>query len=211
MTKQVVVFDLGGVVFNWQPTVLLQQVLPQHANDEASAHALGARIFQTFDVDGDWAQFDLGQIEPGALATRIARRTGLTAQDVHAVIEAIPPHMTVKADTVGLMRELRDQGHRLVYLSNMPATYADWIESDHDFFAWFEDGVFSARVRQMKPEPAIYQTAVHRLGLAGQAPIFIDDVQRNLDAAHAHGWRGVRFESAGQVRAQLVEAGLLPV
>jgi FMN phosphatase YigB (HAD superfamily) len=92
----------------------------------------------------------------------------------------------------------------------MPAAYADWIERDHDFFAWFDDGVFSARVRQMKPDPAIYATAVERFGVQGQMPWFIDDVQRNLDAASAHGWRGVRFETAAQVREQLVGQGVLP-
>lgn len=207
----VVVFDLGGVVFNWQPLVLLQQVLPHHAPDEASASELSARIFQTLDVDGDWAQFDLGHIEPDELATRIARRTGLARQEVLLVIDALAPHMTVKTDTVELMRDLRDQGHRLVYLSNMPTGLADWIERDHDFFQWFDGGVFSARVQQVKPDPVIFQTAVERLGLHGQTPVFLDDMQRNIDAAAAHGWRGVRFESAPQVREQLVEAGLLPV
>jgi FMN phosphatase YigB (HAD superfamily) len=206
----VVVFDLGGVVFNWQPLVLLQQVLPHHAPDEASARELNARIFQTLDVGGDWAQFDLGHIEPDELALRIARRTGLVRQDVLAVIEALAPHMTVKTDTVDLMRDLRDQGHRLVYLSNMPSGLADWIERDHDFFQWFDGGIFSARVQQVKPDPVIFQTAVERLGLHDLAPVFLDDMQRNIDVAAAHGWRGVRFETAAQVREQLVREGLLP-
>lgn len=209
MTKSVVVFDLGGVVFNWQPTVLLQQVLPQHAPDEASVQRLSARIFQTLDLNGDWTQFDLGHIGPDGLAERIARRTGLPEQELRALIEALAPHMTVKTDTVELMRELREQGHRLVYLSNMPTGLAEWIERNHAFFDWFDDGVFSARVRQVKPDPAIFQTAVQRLGLQGQVPVFLDDMQRNIDVATAQGWRGVRFESAQQARAQLQGLGLL--
>ena len=61
----------------------------------------------------------------------------------------------------------------------------------------------------MKPDPAIYRTAINQLSLKGQAPLFIDDVQHNLHAAHAFGWRGLRFESAQQVREQLVVLGLL--
>lgn len=209
MKQRTVVFDLGGVVFNWQPLRLLQQVLPHLATDEASAKALAQNVFQTFAVNGDWAQFDLGLVEPDQLAERIARRTGLTASDVLTIIAAIPPHMSVQTGTVDLMRDLRDQGHRLVYLSNMPATYSDWIERDHDFFEWFEDGIFSARVQQMKPDPNIYANAVERFGLRGDVPVFIDDVQHNLDAAALHGWQGVRFESAPQVRAKLVEMAWL--
>jgi epoxide hydrolase-like predicted phosphatase len=198
-----VVFDLGGVVFNWQPTVLLQQVLPQHAPDEAAAQRLGASIFQTLELNGDWAQFDLGLIESDALSERIARRTGLPAQDLRTMIRAIAPHLTVKTDTVELMRELRDQGHRLVYLSNMPAELAAWIEREHAFFEWFDDGIFSSRVQQAKPDPAIFQSAMQRLGLHGQVPVFLDDMQLNIDVATAQGWHGIRFESAQQAREQL--------
>ncbi|MDO9293892.1 MAG: HAD-IA family hydrolase, partial [Hydrogenophaga sp.] len=92
-----------------------------------------------------------------------------------------------------------------------PAPYAERLLRDKAFFSAFDDGIFSAHVQQIKPDPGIYALAVERFGLGAEAVWFIDDVQRNLDAAHAHGWRGVRFESAGQVRAQLVDAGLLPV
>ena len=206
---QTVVFDLGGVVFNWQPFQLLQQVLPQHAHDTVSAQALAQQIFQTFRLDGDWAQFDLGQVEPPALADRIARRTGLLASEIMALIDAIPPHLQPQRGTVALMEALRQQGHRLVYLSNMPALYADQLEREHSFFRWFDGGVFSARVGQMKPDPAIYRTAIDRLSLQGQTPLFIDDVQHNLDAARAVGWRGLRFESPPQLGSALRSLGLL--
>lgn len=211
MTRHTVVFDLGGVLLHWQPTALLQQVLPQHAPDPAAALALASQLFQNFDTGSDWSLFDLGQIEPDALARRIAARTGLEVGDVLAVIDAIPPHLATLDGTVDLMHALQTQGHRLCFLSNMPAPYAEQLVRDKDFFSAFEDGIFSAHVQQMKPGRAIYDLAVERFGLQGQRPWFIDDVQRNLDAARELGWRGVRFESAGQVRAQLVEAGLLPL
>lgn len=213
MTKSVVVFDLGGVVFNWQPKVLLQQALPHHAPDAASAQRLAALVFQSHELNSDWAQFDLGLIGADALAECIARRTGLPVQDLLTMIEAIPPHLTVKADTVELMRELRDLGHRLVYLSNMPMELAEWIEREHAFFGWFDGGVFSSRVQQAKPDPAIFHTAVQRLGLHGQVPVFLDDMQPNIDVATAQGWHGIRFESAQQAREQLQQVihGGLPM
>lgn len=210
MTTKTVVFDLGGVVFNWQPTVLMRQVLPSRAADEASAAHWVREIFQTFDPDGDWAQFDLGAVEPGQLATRIAQRTGLARDEVASVIDGVAPHMHVKQDTVKLIHDLKAHGHRVLYLSNMPHRLSRWIEDDHPFADWFEDGIFSARVGLMKPDPAIFDLTVERLGIAGALPVFIDDAQKNIDAALALGWCGVRFESAAQVRDQLVRLGLLP-
>ena len=197
------VFDFGGVVFNWKPLVLLQQVLPHHAVDEASARDCAAAIFQGFHPTSDWALFDQGGIEPEDLAHRIATRTGLAPDEVRTVIAAIPPHLVPDAGTVALMDELRGQGHQIYYLSNMPAGYADELERSHHFFNWFEDGIFSARVGQIKPNADIFETAVRQFATAGVPTMFIDDVQHNIDAARLHGWQGIRFESAQQVRAAL--------
>jgi HAD superfamily hydrolase (TIGR01509 family) len=197
------VFDFGGVVFNWKPLVLLQQVLPHHAVDEASARDCAAAIFQGFHPTSDWALFDQGGIEPEALAHRIATRTGLAPDEVRTVIAAIPPHLVPDVGTVALMDELRGQGHQIYYLSNMPAGYADELERSHHFFNWFEDGIFSARVGQIKPNADIFETAVRQFSTAGVPTVFIDDVQHNIDAARYHGWQGIRFESAQQVRTAL--------
>ena len=197
------VFDFGGVVFNWKPLVLLQQVLPHRAVNEASARDCAAAIFQGFHPTSDWALFDQGGIEPEALAHRIATRTGLSPDEVRTVIEAIPPHLVPDAGTVALMDELRGQGHQIYFLSIMPAGYADELERSHHFFDWFEDGIFSARVGQIKPNADIFETAVRQFATAGVPTVFIDDVQHNIDAARHHGWQGIRFESAQQVRAAL--------
>jgi putative hydrolase of the HAD superfamily len=198
-----VVFDFGGVVFNWQPNVLLRQVLPHHAPDEAAARQLAARLFQGFAPGSDWALFDLGQIAPDALACQIAARTGLRVPEVAAVIEAIPPHLVPNPDTVDLIRDLRASGHKLFYLSNMPSSYADELEQRHAFLNWFESGVFSARVQQIKPNADIFNTATERFGVAGADTVFIDDVLHNIDAAQLHGWHGIHFQSAAQVRAEM--------
>jgi len=199
------VFDFGGVVFNWQPRVLLQQTLPQHAFDEASARELATSLFQSFTPGSDWADFDLGRVEPDVLAGRIARRTGLTEADVLAVVRAIPLHLEPQADTIALMRRLKLAGHRLFYLSNMPAPYANHLERSHDFLGWFDDGVFSARVQMMKPDPSIFHEAVRRFGLAPADLLFIDDMAHNVDAARALGWQGLHFQGAGACEAALPE------
>ena len=209
MQTQTVVFDLGGVVFNWQPLTLLRQTLPARAVDEESARHWVREIFQTFDHDSDWAQFDLGRVSVAELLPRIARRTGLTPDEVGAVVDGLKAHLYVKQDTVALIDALKAHGHRLVYLSNMPHELSHWIEDEHPFGQWFEDGVFSARVGLIKPDPAIFALLREQVRVHDDAPVFIDDAQRNIDAAHAIGWRGLRFDSAAQVGAQLVALGLL--
>lgn len=203
-----IVFDFAGVVFDWQPHMLLQQTLPQHAVDDASARELAVRVFQGFAPGSDWAEFDLGRVEAAALAARIARRTGLPEAGVLAIVQAIPSHLEPQADTVALMRRLKLAGHRLFYLSNMPAPYADHLERSHDFFAWFDDGVFSARVQLMKPQPEIFHEAARRFGVAPADLLFIDDLAHNVDAARALGWQGLHFQGAAACEAALPPGAL---
>ena len=203
-----VVFDFGGVVFRWQPLALLQEVVPHHARDEESARDLAMRLFQSFAVGSDWAEFDRGTVTPGELVERIARRTGLPAPDVGRVVHAIPPHLEAQSATVSLMQRLREAGHRLFYLSNMPAPYADHLERHHGFFDWFERGVFSARVGLIKPEPAIFELAVAQFGVQPADCVFVDDVPHNVEAAQAAGWQAVHFVDAQQCEADLRALGV---
>lgn len=206
--SQDVVFDLGGVVFRWQPLVLLQELFPAQVRSEAVARQWADQIFETFHHEADWALFDLGQIEPGPLARRIAQRTGLAEADVRHLIANIPPHLQPIQGTVDLIHELKAQGHRLYFLSNMPAGYADHLVRVNPFFSQFEEGIFSAHVQQIKPLPDIFATAQTRWPLR-DVPVFIDDVQHNIDAAEQHGWRGIRFDTPEQVRAALVAQDFL--
>jgi putative hydrolase of the HAD superfamily len=204
-----VVFDLGGVVFKWKPLELLQELFPDRASDEVTAQKLADQIFESFNPASDWAQFDLGLIEPDALAAKISKRVGISEDDMHVLIAGIPPHMVPQTGTVSLIADLKAAGQTLYYLSNMPAGYAYYLESTHDFFQHFSDGIFSARVQQIKPQMPIFQNANQRFGVSGKETVFIDDVQHNIDAAHTHGWTGVRFDEPAQVRRDLVALGLL--
>ncbi|HRH90108.1 MAG TPA: HAD family phosphatase [Rubrivivax sp.] len=200
-----IVFDFAGVLFHWQPPRLLQRVLPQHASDDASARRLTQHIFQGYG--GDWAEFDRGMLEAPELVRRIVARTGLPTSAVQAVVDAVPAELQPMPDTVALLRRLHAQGRRLHFLSNMPAPYAEHLEREHDFLRCFESGVISARVRQIKPEPGIFDTAARRFGADPAQLLFIDDVAENVRAAHRAGWQALHFVDAADCEARLSAGG----
>ncbi|AKJ27667.1 HAD family hydrolase [Caldimonas brevitalea] len=204
-----VVFDFGGVVFRWRPFELLQQILPHRVPDEGAARQLAAQIFQSFDLGSDWARFDRGTVSETELVEHISVRTGLPPRDVRAVVDAIPLHLEAQAPTVALMQRLKERGHRLCYLSNMPAPYADHLERSHAFFDWFDGGIFSARVQLIKPEPEIFAEAARRFAVVPQDSVFIDDHAGNVQAARALGWQAIQFVDAAQCEAELRAGGWL--
>nr|WP_315426114.1 HAD family phosphatase [uncultured Albidiferax sp.] len=202
MTRQTVVFDLGAVLLHWQPHEIVQHELPQHAPNAAAAQALCEHFWTP------WAEFDRGTVEPAPLAALLAAQCGVAAEDLLRFIHAIPNHLPTKQDTAALLPRLQAQGHRLVYLSNMPTPYADRLR-DRDFFEYFEDGIFSAHVGLIKPEHGIYALAETQFGLSPAHTIFIDDNAHNVATAHARGWQAIQFLDAAQCERDLTALGWL--
>ena len=207
MSHPAIVFDFGRVVFDWQPEALVARVLPgRAATAEAAAH-WAREIFQGYQ--GDWGDFDRGEVEIPVLVERIAARTGLTEPEVQAVVDAAPASLTPLPGTVALIERLKDAGRRLHFLSNMPAPFAEHLERSHDFMHWFEGGVFSSRARVNKPERAIYDHALQQFRLPPAQVLFIDDHAPNVDAARSLGWQAVRFVGHEELEQALLERGLL--
>jgi putative hydrolase of the HAD superfamily len=168
---------------------------------------LARSFFQGFD--GDWGEFDRGVLEAQPLAQRIAARTGLEVHETRHVIDAIAGELQPLPDSVALLRRLHAAGRELYFLSNMPEPYARHIEATHDFLALFRRGVYSARVKMIKPDPAIFDHARIAFGDAGTPLVFIDDVAQNVVAARARGWQAIQFHDAQQCEAELRGLGLI--
>ena len=202
--KKRIVFDLGAVLFTWQPELMLQRELPRVATDAASAAHWVREIFQGYK--GDWGEFDRGTVSVPELVARISQRTGLAAADVHTVVQAVPRELKPIPETVALQKSLHAAGHTLHYLSNMPAPYADVLER-HPFFELFTSGIFSARVHHNKPEDAIYHAAQRLFDAPPAELVFLDDSLPNVHAARALGWHALHFSDAAQATTELRHAG----
>ena len=200
-----IVFDLGAVLFAWQPRQMLMREVPHLAPDESRAAHWEQEIFQNYG--GDWGEFDRGTVEVDELVQRIAQRTEMAAADVLTVVQAVPRELQPIAASVALLHQLGDAGHPLFYLSNMPAPYADTLEATHAFFKRFRGGVFSGRVHHNKPEAAIYELAAARFGSAPQELVLMDDHLPNVRAAQALGWCALQFHNAAQASAELRAQG----
>jgi putative hydrolase of the HAD superfamily len=113
---------------------------------------------------------------------------------VQTVVDGVPRELQPIPDSVALLRELHAAGHELYFLSNMPAPYADHLQSSNDFMSCFKDGVFSGRVGHNKPEQAIFELAAQALWRATPHDLlFLDDHLPNMHAAQA--WGGRRCSS----------------
>ncbi len=204
-----IVFDFGGVLFNWHPPRLFARVWPHRVADETQGREVALQFFENYG--GDWGAFDQGLIGMDEVVSRIAVRTGWSEAEVRQVAEAAAGELSLRADTVALIEELKRAGHRLFFLSNMPGPLADHLERTHPLHEWFEAGVFSSRVQQVKPGAEIFATAVSHFGVPAESLVFLDDHPANIAAARNLGWQAIQFSDAAQARNELVQLGLVRV
>jgi putative hydrolase of the HAD superfamily len=207
MARLNIVVDFGAVIFGWEPSALLREVFPQHANTDAQAAQLARSVFS----HDDWHAFDAGKLSVQEIVERTHARTALPLQPLADLVHSIGMRLPPIPESIRVLSDLRAQRDagadmKLFYLSNMPAPYARVLEKKHDFIGWFDDGIFSGDVQLIKPDPRIFHLATQRFGLqADSQTIFIDDLRANVDASIAHGWRGVHLPHPRMLRSKLFD------
>lgn len=199
-----VVFDLGAVVFAWEPAKLLQTHLPEQAPDKATASALARAMFH----HEDWIGFDRGTHTLDHALDGFAQRLSLPRLALSMLLGNLGERLAPIGTTVDLLRQLcerRDDGEdlRVFYLSNMPSQVARDLQRLHGFMTWFDGGVFSGDVKFVKPDREIYELLAVRHGLAAEDTVFIDDTAANVEMARAFGWQAIHCVDPAALPAQL--------
>ena len=190
-----VIFDLGGVVLNWNPDQIVsrfeaQPTLRSGFKESTVGHA-------------DWRQFDRGTLTELEMIERIQSRTGRPTHEVSSIMDAIRDSLTEKLETVKLMRKLRERGVSLFCLSNMPASIYAHLRERHGFWDVFQGIVISGEIRMMKPEAEIFAHLLEKFKLSAEETLFVDDLAANIEGAAAVGLRGVLFRDAFQCEREL--------
>jgi putative hydrolase of the HAD superfamily len=105
------------------------------------------------------------------------------------------------------VQQLHAAGFKTAILSNMPTDMAAHVRKNFAWISHFDHHIFSAEVRSVKPEAAIYQHCINELGVQPSEALFIDDRDVNLEQARAAGIHGIRFQSVAQLRNDLQAFG----
>ncbi len=202
-----IVWDFGAVLFRWDTAALIARTLPHRISANHSAQHWKHEFFAR--PDGDWIAFDRGTLGLEAVVSAIAQRLDWPKAEVRAVVDAVPDELQPIEGSVRLLQALHRRGHRLHFLSNMPAPLADHLQRQHAFLALFASGIYSSHVQLIKPEAAIYALAQQRFGLDPATTLFIDDHPDNIEAAQRHGWQARQFTGVDELAANLRELGLI--
>ena len=197
-----IIFDLGGVLIDWNPAYVFDKLI----TDEDRRR----RFFDEI-CTSDWnEEQDAGRSLKEATELLVNRHP-----EWKEYIEAYYGKWEDMLggpiqETVEIFRALKESGrYRLYALTNWSAELFPIALDRYDFLHWFDGRVVSGEEKMRKPFPEFYQLTLDRFGLRPEEVVFIDDNLRNIEAASRLGIPSIRFESAGQLRAELTQKGLL--
>ena len=119
-------------------------------------------------------------------------------------------HIKPNPAMIEFVRELRGEGVRTALLTNNVREWESrWRSKLPEIDELFEVVVDSAFVGMRKPDRAIYELTLERLGVDGEECVFVDDLELNCETARALGMLAVRFEHPAQavpaIRSALLE------
>ncbi len=194
-----VVFDFGGVLFDWDPRHLYRKLLPPERMEQ----------FLATVVPRQWN----GQMDDGRpFADGIRERVQLFPEHeplIRAYFDRWPEMLNGVIDgSVRILEELDERGIPLYGLTNWSAETFHHAERLGPFLRRFEDIVVSGREGVSKPSPAIYRRLLERNRLDPTTGIFIDDSKPNVEAAEALGMAGIHFIDSKHLRRALELRGL---
>jgi len=202
MSRSIVVFDLGGVLIDWNPRYMYRKLF---AGDEAAMeHFLATVCTQSWNEQQD---------------------AGRTFAEGCAILKKVHPEQSDLIDawlpgyeemlggaiegSVAILSELRARNVLLYALSNWSAETFPVAWRLFPFLSWFEGVMLSGEVKFLKPDPRIFQLLLQTYEIDPARAIFVDDHAGNVEPACKLGMHGIHFNGPDLLRSELRSLGVL--
>ncbi|MBU9854624.1 glucose-1-phosphatase [Rahnella bonaserana] len=182
------IFDMGNVIID----IDFKRVLGVWSHLSGTPLATLTERFKMGEV---FQQHERGEISDEQFAADLCNEMGIAlsfeqfSAGWHAVFVGLRP------EVITLFQKLREEGHRVVVLSNTNRLHLDfWPQHYPEIEANTDAMYLSQNLGMRKPEPEIFQHVLEKEGFTADQAVFFDDVAENIEAARAAGIESVWVE-----------------
>jgi putative hydrolase of the HAD superfamily len=197
-----VVFDYGKVI----------SYPPRREEREAIAAMAGITLADLDDLDRKRRrEYDLGHFDGKGYYKSILADKGIFHDDqsLEKMAQAdTSSWLRINADTEKLMEDIKGAGCKVGILSNMPYDFLAWARENIPLFTRYDAALFSCEEGIVKPEKAIYERIVSRLGCEYSEVVFFDDIEANVKGAALLGIHAFVFTDCASARKILCSLGV---
>ncbi len=195
MVIKAVIFDLGGVLLRTQDFSVREALAERLSMDR---HELEEFVFG--GESGDRAQ--RGEVSAQQHGENLRYQLGYSPQEFQAFLDEFFASDRIDEQLVDYIRVLRKK-YKTALLSNSADDLRQKISEKWHIQDAFDLLIISAEVGAAKPDPRIFRFTLDQLGIPAGETIFVDDFQRNVDAAAEMGIHAIRFISPQQICEEL--------
>ena len=156
--------------------------------------------------EGSRAPLDRGDLTPEEYWSKFAAQTQtkLGPEQIQRLCKwEIEMWSKANPTMVEWLLDVSAAGIKIGLLSNMPADLAAHLQGNFEWMEKFNFKTFSAHVRLVKPDLAIYEHTLRGLGVKPSETLFVDDREANIQAARNLGMNAIQFQSVEQLRNDL--------
>ncbi len=195
-----VVFDIGNVLtdFRWE----------QFLKDKGFDEAMIGRIARASVLSPFWGEFDRGEWDDEKLMREFVKLDPEIEDELYRAYGNIRGMVTKRDYAIPWIKELKDRGCGVYYLSNF--SYKAYVDCRDalDFIPYMDGGILSFQDRVIKPDEKIYRLLLSRYQLQARECVFLDDTPANVDAAEKLGFAGIVFDTREQAQEELRALGV---
>jgi 2-haloacid dehalogenase len=201
-TIDTVIFDLGGVLIDWNPRHLFRKLFDEEQEME---------YFLEHVCTSDWnEQQDAGRPFAEAIAEK-AVAFPKYEHEIQAFFHRWDEMLGGPIEgTVAILDQIHQaKKYRLLALTNWSHETWPIAWERYSFLKYFEDILVSGKEKLKKPDPGIYEMLLERNTLRSEQAIFIDDSYRNVRAAREAGIQPIHFTNPTALRTTLRHFGVI--
>lgn len=194
MTIKTIIFDFGGVLYTLPDERQAEEI--KALFDLGETPALLHMLHNPDEFEMARKVF-LGQAPEETIWTQLAQEHHLSADLIAKFKELAFSPRQLNQKLAEFLGELHET-YQTAILSNAGDQTRRLMVDIYHLDQWVETIVISAEEGLMKPDPAIYQLAMDRLGAQPDTTLFLDDTPSNIEAANAFGMKAVQYFSSDQ-------------
>lgn len=192
-TKPVLVFDLGSVLV-YSNMKMIDSLYKNKLIPDEYVEDIDGIISTSYRENSRYLEY----------CTRAEYIKFIQDRTPEEMKKYIPIAMDVDTNTIKkykytdtLLKQLKDKGYKIYYLSNWSRWSRDELVKNgtFDFLKYFDGGIFSCDVGCMKPDHKIYNELFSKYQLDPKTTVFFDDRHENVKAATEVGMYGILFDS----------------
>lgn len=190
-----IVFDIGNVLadFRWQ------RLFNELGFDSTTFEAVADATVRS----SVWNDFDSGRYSDEIIIDRCVANNPSYEEEIRSVFSSLDKIVEEYPYSESFVLDMKAKGFRVYLLSNFPKTTFEMFGPLFKFRKHVDGEIISYVVKQTKPDRDIYESLEDKYDIVPENTIFMDDSEKNIEAATSYGYNCIRFESYESARKEI--------